>query len=166
MFLILGVRRRGWSWLSEPVEYWPLTRPVRIPLEQVGEPMRPVSFTAESMMPGVGAGARRVLLKGILYRHAEGPPGSALTAVCVTCPHEQCAVQMVSEPSRLARRTERPGPGPILECPCHGSLFDPIRHGAWVAGIAPRGLFRFRLGASENGYAEIVEIEQEALEIV
>ena len=55
---------------------------------------------------------------------------------------------------------------PLFECACHFSKFDASEEGAWVSGVAYRGLFRFRIGAMSDGVAEIDEIEEEALSVV
>ncbi len=55
---------------------------------------------------------------------------------------------------------------PLFECGCHLSKFDAREDGAWVSGLAYRGLFRFRVGAVSSDTAEITEIEEEALSVV
>ena len=48
--------------------------------------------------PGVGRHERRVLISGVLFRTEAN-----LSALCVTCPHEQCQVDLVTDEERLAR---------------------------------------------------------------
>jgi Rieske Fe-S protein len=136
-----------------PVRYAALTRPVTIPLESVEQLWRPVPFVAESR----AAGERRVLINGILYRTQ-----TELSALCVTCPHEQCQVDLVTDGERLARMNPQIK-HPLFECGCHFSVFDAADAGARLSGEAPRGLFRFRMARVRDGVAEITEIEEAAL---
>ena len=113
-----------------------------------------------------GAPARRVVINGALYRKGIEDGSSDLSALCVTCPHELCPVALVTDPERLARMSVPEPKYPLFECGCHFSKFDAREDGAWVSGLAYRGLFRFRVGAVSNGTAEITEIEEEALSVV
>jgi Rieske Fe-S protein len=161
---LLSFGRRVWAQAAVPpgpVRYAALTRPVTIPVEAVTQPWRPVPFVAESR----GAGGRRVLINGILYRTE-----TELSALCVTCPHEQCQVDLVTDVERLARMTPRLRLGqgsqaqhPLFECGCHFSVFDAADAGARLSGEAPRGLFRFRIARVRDGVAEITDIEEAAL---
>ncbi len=66
--LVGGGRRARAQITGAPSRYARLTRPVRIPLDSVTTPWRPVSFTAEAMtVPAAGAPARRVVINGVLY---------------------------------------------------------------------------------------------------
>jgi Rieske Fe-S protein len=153
---LLSFGRRVWAQAtvpSAPVRYAALTRAVRIPVESVAAPWQPVPFIAESR----GAGQRRVVISGVLFRTT-----TELSALCVTCPHEQCQVDLVTDVERLARmhpQTERP----LFECGCHFSVFDAADGGARLSGEAPRGLYRFRIAGERNGVVEITEIEEAAL---
>jgi Rieske Fe-S protein len=40
--------------------------------------------------------------------------------------------------------------GRNLRCPCHFSLFDPQRDGAWISGPALRRTYRFRYEVRGN----------------
>ena len=111
-----------------------------------------------------GAPARRVVLKGVLYRKTMEDGSSSLTALCVTCPHELCPVDLVTDPERLARMGD--AKSPLFECGCHFSKFDAREDGEWLSGVAYRGLFRFRVSAAGNDAAEITHIEEEALSVV
>jgi Rieske Fe-S protein len=166
--MLVGGGRRAWAQITgAPSRYAPLTRPVRIPLDSVTTPWRPVSFTAEAMTgPAAGAPARRVVINGVLYRKGIEDGSSDLSALCVTCPHELCPVALVTDPERLARMSVPERKYPLFECGCHFSKFDAREDGAWVSGLAYRGLFRFRVGAVSNETAEITEIEEEALSVV
>jgi len=166
--VLVGFTRRAWAQLTtEPPRYSPLTQPVRIPLESVTTPWRPVSFVAEAVLPPTsGTPSRRVLIKGVLFRK-ETADNSSLSALCVTCPHEQCPVELITDQARLAKMTgSTTTQHPMFECGCHFSKFDASEEGAWISGVAYRGLFRFRVGAVSGGTVEINEVEEEALSVV
>jgi Rieske Fe-S protein len=153
---LVGFGRRAWAQLADPtgpIRYAPLTRPVTIPIDAVMTPWQPVPFVAE----GAAAG-RRVLISGVLFRN-----DTALSALCVTCPHEQCQVDLVTDQERLARMSAGAGTRPLFECGCHFSVFDAANEGARIAGEAPRGLYRFRIAGIRDGKVEINEIEAVAL---
>jgi Rieske Fe-S protein len=139
---------------------------------------RPVPFVAEAMAPAKEAApARRVLINGVLFRRGtpddpasiaarkSGAAGSssALSALCVTCPHEQCQVDLVTDEARLSRMSRGTANSPLFECGCHLSIFDAGADGARISGEAPRGLFRFRISGIDQGMVEISEIEEVAL---
>jgi Rieske Fe-S protein len=96
-----------------------------------------------------------------------GAPGSIedtqLSALCVTCPHEQCQVDLVTDRERLARMTSQKPTHPLFECGCHFSVFDAANEGARLSGESPRGLYRFRVAGVRDGMVEITEIEAAAL---
>jgi Rieske Fe-S protein len=167
-FLIIGLvllgcgRRMRAQPTSASARYAPLTAPVRIPLEAVTTPWRPVPFRAEAAAPPPGAmPARRVLVNGVLFRRETGPEHAELSALCVTCTHEQCQVDFIAEPAALPR-TERVITHPVFLCACHSSVFDAVDEGAWIAGPAPRGLYRFRLRIDADS-VEIDAVEEDAL---
>ena len=143
------------------VVYAPLTRAVKIPLTSVAVPWDPVPFVAEARFqpPGADAAAyRRVLISGVLFRTPE-----TLSALCITCPHEQCQVDLVTDEERLARMAKGKATHPLFECGCHSSVFDAAADGARVSGETPRGLFRFRIAGIRDGIVEIEEVEKAAL---
>ena len=139
-----------------------LSRPVRIPLEAVATPWHPVPFVAEAHFrataPARPAAERRVLISGVLFRTEAN-----LSALCVTCPHEQCQVDLVTDEERLARMPGRRSSHPLFECGCHFSVFDAANEGARLSGETPRGLYRFRIAGVHDGIVEITEIEEVAL---
>jgi Rieske Fe-S protein len=159
-----------------PVRYARLSRPVTIPVEAVAVPWQPVPFVAEATRsdepPALqraprsealrataarGTG-RRVLISGVLFRTE-----TDLSALCVTCPHEQCQVDLVTDESRLARMIQGKPSHPLFECGCHSSVFDAAADGARVSGESPRGLYRFRIAGLRDAIVEINEIEEAAL---
>lgn len=172
--MLVGLGRRVWAQLTEAApRYFPLTRPILIPLDAVRVPWHPLTFTAEAMAPATGtAGPRRVLISGVLFRRAAtfssasaGARGSTdgLSALCLTCPHEQCKVDLITDPARLAALTGGTATHPLFECGCHSSVFDAAADGARISGETPRGLYRFRLAGARKGIVEIAEIEEMAL---
>ena len=157
--VLLGFGRRAWAQLVDPpapVRYATLTRPVRIPIEAIKGPWQPVPFVAEAAarVPQ----PRRVLISGVLFR-----TDTQLSALCVTCPHEQCQVDLVTDQARLARMVGQTAAHPLFECGCHFSVFDAAEGGARVSGESPRGLYRFRVTDVRDGMVEISEIEEAAL---
>ena len=155
-------RSRGAQLIRPSARYAPLTSPVRIPLEAVKTPWRPVPFRAEAVAPPAGTTpARRVLLSGVLFRRVTSSERPALSALCLTCTHEQCLVDFIAEPTKLPR-TDRGVTRPVFLCACHSSVFDAVDDGAWIAGPAPRGLYRFRVRVDADA-VEIDEVEEEAL---
>jgi Rieske Fe-S protein len=158
-FLAHGLMLIGFS-RQPSVRYATLTAPVRIPLEAVKAPWRPVDFKAEAVAPQ----ARRVLLSGALFRRAMGDGPPELSALCVTCTHEQCQVDFIAEPAKLPR-TDRVVTHPVFLCACHSSIFDAADEGAWISGPAPRGLYRFRARVDGDVVA-IDEVEEDALSAV
>ena len=99
-----------------------------------------------------------MLISGVLFR-----TDTQLSALCVTCPHEQCQVDLVTDEARLARMAGQRAANPLFECGCHFSVFDAAREGARVSGESPRGLYRFRIAGVSDGLVEITEIEEAAL---
>lgn len=64
------------------------------------------------------------------------------------CTHLGCVVNLVRDPEVLAFAYNYRGDGhPELGCPCHFSVFDPLRAGAAVFGKANAPLPRVRLEA-------------------
>lgn len=163
--MLAGFSRRAWAQLTNTSQrYARLSSPVRIPIDAVTVPWRPVPFTGEAIAPQPGGAGRRVLLSGVLFRRVAGDARPALTALCLTCTHEQCQVDFVAEPTKLPRM-DRVTTGPVFLCACHSSVFDAAEDGAWIAGPAPRGLFRFRLSLND-ATVEINEVEEDALSAV
>jgi len=172
--MLFGYGRRAWAQLASATPgYYPLTHPVRIALDTVSTPWRPVPFVAEAVLPQTSpTPGRRVLMNGVLYRRQSGDESSALSAVCVTCPHELCQVDLVTDEARLARLAQLTTTSgsdkmhPKFVCGCHGSVFDALEDGSWISGPADRGLFNFRVGGITDGTVEIDEVEVETLSVV
>jgi Rieske Fe-S protein len=163
--MLVGVRRASAQTAAVPSGYAPLRSPVRIPLDAVTTPWRAVPFKADATTAATGTPVKRVVLNGVAYRKAMDDGSSAVSAVCVTCPHELCPVALVTDPERLVKMGSD-AKNPLFECGCHFSKFDAREDGDWVSGVAYRGLFRFRVGAVSNDTVEITHIEEEALSVV
>jgi Rieske Fe-S protein len=162
--IFMGLGRRAWAQVAaNPARYAKLSQPVRIALGALTMPWQLVAFKAEAMAPVAGATpARRVILSGVVFRRAGGDQRPALSALCVTCTHEQCEVDFVEQPGTLPRM-DRPIDHPVFFCACHSSVFDAVDDGAWISGPASRGLYRFKLNVIGDQTVEIVEVEEEAL---
>jgi Rieske Fe-S protein len=135
---------------------------VNIPASAVANPWQPVPFVAEGTRNDSRAAPkrearRRVLISGVLFRTE-----TDLSALCVTCPHEQCQVDLVTDAERLARMHPQTK-HPLFECGCHFSVFDAANGGARLSGESPRGLYRFRVAGVRDDAVEITEIEEVAL---
>lgn len=166
--LAFGRRVRAQVLEAAP-KYTPLTRPIRVPLDAVTLMWQPVPFTAEAKAPATATTpGRRVLISGVLFRRSDGGAGAPgpieeLSALCITCPHEQCKVDLITDPVRLARIAGGPATRPLFECGCHSSVFDALQDGARISGETSRGLYRFRVAGINNGVVEIGEVEEAAL---
>ncbi len=146
--------------------YRRLKRPVVLPLKGVAEIWSPVLFSARCSAPNPADGpGSDVLLKGILLRLPLPQPRRRATdvkAFCLNCPHELCNVNFTVETAFLQLPPAMKAGHPLFVCPCHYSVFDPLADGARLSGLAPRGLYRFRLAMGRN-QVEIREVEEEAL---
>lgn len=120
-------------------------------------PWRPFPFVAEAFAPTPPSGQRRVLINGVVFRR-----DADVSALCVTCPHEQCQVDFVADAADLARIDGAP-PHPVFECGCHASVFDAAKDGARISGETPRGLYRFQIEGITGGMVNITAIEEVAL---
>jgi Rieske Fe-S protein len=72
-----------------------------------------------------------------------GTPGvlinfEGLRAFSATCPHMGCPIS-----GKLLKSKG------VLECPCHGSVFDPLTGGR-ISGPAPKGLERIEIEIRNN----------------
>jgi len=153
---LAGFVRHAWAQLADSpssIRYAALTRPVTIPVDSVATAWQPVAFVADGRFRD-----KRVLINGVLLR-----TDTALSALCVTCPHEQCHVDLVTDQARLARMVEGKALNPLFECGCHFSVFDAAREGARISGESPRGLYRFRINGIHEGMVQITDIEEAAL---
>jgi Rieske Fe-S protein len=137
-----------------------LRHPVSIAVDELGDPWQSRDFDALCCAAG---DKPRALLRGTALRLPSGAPGgSPFRAFCRLCPHETCLVDLRRDAARTPADLEPLPPGPLFVCPCHASMFDPLREGARVAGPAARGLYRFELSVRGDDLA-VTGIETGAL---
>lgn len=190
MLMLLGFSRHLWARLRSPVtqasfgearrsangakaaqgfwspRYRPLARPVLVPLTEVAALWRARPFVAEAVsLPSAATPNQPVRINGMVVRTAaDDDRPDRFKAVCVLCPHEQCDVDFIADPTQLAADvvgeiglvTE-----PVYLCPCHNSTFK--AEGERLGGPAPRGLYRFRVTGVSGAAVEIAEVEEDAL---
>ena len=102
-------------------EFLPLKAPVEIPLDAaLAQDWSSVLFKARFTK----SDGNDSVIPGLAVR----TPAGAM-AICTYCPHELCVIKL---------------DGQHLRCPCHFSLFDPQRDGAWISGPALRRTYRLR----------------------
>jgi Rieske Fe-S protein len=102
------------------VAFLALKTPIHIPLDDVSRAWTPALFKTRFTK----SDGNDSVVPGLAVRTPNG-----VTAVCTYCPHELCVIGLDGE---------------RLRCPCHFSLFDPQRDGAWISGPALRNTYRFR----------------------
>jgi Rieske Fe-S protein len=162
-----GFGRRLWAHGSQPLRYRPLAQPVLVPLADLSVPGRARQFVAEGVTLASAAKPNQpVRVSGIVVRTAAGDDGpDRFKAVCVRCPHEQCDVDFIADPSRLppelVQEIGHVVKEPVYLCPCHNSTFKD--DGERLAGPAPRGLYRFRVTRVSGAAVEITEVEEDVL---
>jgi len=102
------------------IEYLSLKAPVAIPLTALAQEWTSVPFKARFAK----SDGNDSVIPGLAVRTPAG-----VMAICTYCPHELCVIKLDGE---------------NLRCPCHFSLFDPQRGGAWISGPALRSTYRLR----------------------
>jgi len=103
--------------------------------ELPGEP--PVPALAVRL-PGPVAGALEV-------DSGVGPAAAHLLAFSRICTHQHCIVSLNTDVTAINFGFNYSAANPSLTCPCHLSVFDPLRGGAAVSGPAVDPLPRIRL---------------------
>jgi len=101
-------------------EFLTLKTPVEIPLNSLAQGWLPVPFKARFTK----SDGNDSVIPGLAVLTPAGAK-----AICTYCPHELCVIKL---------------DGQNLRCPCHFSLFDPQRDGAWISGPALRRTYRLR----------------------
>lgn len=115
----LATAASGASASSSP-RFLTLQAPVTIPVSQLDTVWAPVSFKARFTK----SNGEDSVAPGIAVRTPR-----RVEAFCAYCPHELCVIKLTDDHQ--------------LRCPCHFSLFDPLKDGAWIAGPAMRRTYRF-----------------------
>ena len=145
-------------WLRTEIRYRRLETPAVVPLEAVSEAWRPAAFRARCSKTA-GHARREVLLRGMVLRL---PGAAGLKAFALNCPHELCELNLAQDTGSAPWPPEARRSHPVLVCPCHFSVFDPLADGAAISGPAARGAYRFRWKV-RGSRVEIREVEEEAL---
>ena len=128
-----------------------LRAPVPLSTGLLAEPWLSLDFEALCCEAG---DRPRALLRGTALRLPPEASGeSPFRAFCRLCPHETCLVALERDPARVPVSLDAAVQSPLFVCPCHASVFDPLRDGARVAGPAARGLYRFELAVRGNDIA-------------
>ena len=167
MLALLGFHKRLWAQGSRFVRYRPLARPVLVPLEALSVPGRARRFEAQGVtLPSAANPNRPIRINGMVVRTGAGDDlPDRFKAMCIVCPHEQCDVDFIIDPSQLDEYVvEEIGPieDPVYLCPCHNSTFT-MAEGESLGGPAPRGLYRFRVTGVSSAAVEIGEVEEDVL---
>ena len=164
---MLAFGRRVRAQLPGLLRYRPLARPATVPLAALEVPGRARRFRAQGVSPPTAANPNQpVRVNGMVVRVLEGDPSrDSFKAVCTICPHEQCEVDFMPDPTELdplvlAEIGEVDEP--VYLCPCHNSTFT-MSDGDRLGGPAPRGLYRFRVTAVTDTAVEIGEVEEDVL---
>lgn len=117
-------------------------------------------------LPTAAEPNRPVRINGLVVRTSgDDDRPDQFKAVCVVCPHEQCEVDFIADPSSLAAEIVAEigsVKDPVYVCPCHNSTFK-AEDGERLAGPAPRGLYRFRVTGVSGAAVEIGEVEEDVL---
>ena len=144
-------------------QYRRLRKPVVLPLDEVARSWQPVLFDAVGPARDAAAAyGPDVSLRGMLLRLPTTDGTTELKAFCLTCPHEICYVDYLTDTERVRLESAAKPEHPLFVCPCHFSVFNPLAEGAQISGPAHRGLYRFRLEVGED-VVEIKEVEDGAL---
>jgi Rieske Fe-S protein len=144
----------------------PLERPVSVPLSDLPEEWSARPVAAPIAISDGRGGKRPLTIPGIVVRlPAPAGDGLRIAAYSLLCPHEYCPVNYVRD-TRTVRLDSGGAPPahPLLVCPCHQSVYDPLAEGRRLSGPAERGAFRFavsiaggevQLGAIDGGIARL-----------
>lgn len=140
-------------------QYLDLKGVVTFPLASIAERWHALVF--EAWLPPTAAAETDKLLNGILLR-TNKDNDSGLKAFCLMCPHEVCQVQYQRNTEMVRLDSGMVPNHPLLVCPCHFSVFDPLQDGDRINGPAQRGLYRFRL-TTRGTEVQITQVEATVL---
>ena len=166
---VLGATRWVWAQGASFLRFYPLARPVAVPLDDMLVRWRARLFVADAVtLESAATPNQPIRITGMVVR--TGPSGDntpdRFQAVCLRCPHEGCDVEFVGDPGKLppelVAEIGHPVTEPVFVCPCHNSTFA-VDTGERLAGPAPRGLYRFRVTRVSDAAVEIGEAEEDLL---
>lgn len=149
--------------------YRDLETPVVFPAEAIADPWSSLPF--EARVPRDDPAGDAVVLAGVVLRTGPaGAPGDRsasddggeVQAFCLLCPHEICHVVYRTNTSRVQLEAGATPEHPLLVCPCHFSVFNPLSDGALISGPAYRGLYRFKVQV-ERDTVKITQVEEGVL---
>ncbi|MFO7546320.1 MAG: Rieske 2Fe-2S domain-containing protein [Trueperaceae bacterium] len=125
-----------------------------VAFELAGDPAVPTpngangAGAAAQQVPGVPAVAVRLpgpIVGGLDVDSGVGAATMHLAAFSRICTHQQCIVSLNRDLEAIAFGFNHTVDHPALTCPCHLSVFDPLRAGEAVSGPAVDPLPRVRL---------------------
>lgn len=64
-------------------------------------------------------------------------PGDGWYASSLICTHNKCDLLYVRDPAAARNSFDIDVSAPVLACPCHFSVYDPVRRGEVIKGPAP-----------------------------
>jgi len=143
--------------------YLDLRAPVVVPSRRIADPWSAVHFDARVRRPD--STDVDVLLKGVAVRTVAADGRGEVKAFCLLCPHEICNVEYVIDTAQVRLDAGPPPQHPLLVCPCHFSVFDPLADGARISGPAFRGLYRFATRVMRET-VEIIQVEEDVLTLL
>ena len=164
---VVGFARRLRAQGARLLRYHALTQPVLVPLDTLVVPGRARRFQARATsLPTAANPDQPIRVTGMVVRTSDvDNTPDRFRAVCVVCPHEQCDVDFIGDPTELhADVIAETGPveEPIYLCSCHNSAFA-MDDGRRLGGPAPRGLYRFRVTNVTATSVEIGAVEEDVL---
>ncbi|MCH7824287.1 MAG: Rieske 2Fe-2S domain-containing protein [Acidobacteria bacterium] len=149
--------------------YRDLETPVVLPSKAIADPWSSLPF--EAWVPRDDPTGGAAVLAGVLLRTgAKGAPSDptgsdaagGVQAFCLLCPHEICHVEYRTDTSQVRLEIGATPEHPLLVCPCHFSVFNPLSGGALISGPAYRGLYRFKVQV-EQDTVKITQVEEGVL---
>jgi arsenite oxidase small subunit len=72
-------------------------------------------------------------------------PDGGWYASSLICTHNKCEIIYVQDPSNARNSFDVDVITPVLACPCHFSVFDPVQHGQVLKGPAPTPPFQLKV---------------------
>lgn len=97
------------------------------------------------VLPGVAMRLPAPIAGGLSFVPGDGDGAIHLAAFSRICTHQHCIVSLNSDVAAINFAFNYQGQNPAITCPCHLSVFDPLRAGRAVSGPAVLPLPRVRL---------------------